>query len=165
MDTISTSGKDGNSVILKGKVGEVSEIEKNVYDGESLGRIDTDNSHKNYLYAGVQNRQNLKFLQKVKMKVTLNVMNFNLYRFQKIDIRFYKLKEFDDKQLTVQINQETIDNPGVDYDKDRINQRLSGEWLITGINYSFNKIGGFSQDVTLVRRELGFNENDFTESN
>jgi hypothetical protein len=165
MDTISTSGKDGDSVILKGKVGEVSEIEKNVYDGESLGRIDTDNSHKNYLYAGVQNRQNLKFLQKVKMKVTLNIMNFNLYRFQKLDIKFYKLKEIDDDKVAVQVNKDTINNPGVDYDEKKLNQRLSGEWLITGINYSFNKVGGFMQDITLVRRELGFNENDFDENN
>ena len=99
------------------------------------------------------------------MKVTLNIMNFNLYRFQKIDIRFYKLKELSDKENVVQINQKNIDKTGIDYDEKKLNQRLSGEWLITGINYSFNKIGGFSQDVTVVKRELGFNENDFNENN
>ena len=45
-------------------------------------------------------------------------------------------------------------------DEKRINKRLSGEWLITAINYSFNTIGGFTQDITLVKRELGINDND-----
>lgn len=161
MDTISTPGKKGDNVILKGRVNDVSEIEKNLWDSEYLGKMDIDNMHENYLYAGMQNKQNLRYLQKVKMKISLNVMNFNLYRFQKVDIKFYKLKELSDKEVKVQVNKKSIDNPGVDYDHDKINQRLSGEWLITGINYTFNKYGGFSQDITLVRRELGFNENDY----
>ena len=162
MDTISTPGAKGKNVIMKGKVGQTSDIAKNSFDGEFLGIYDSDNIHPNYLYAGMQNKQNLEFLQKIKMKVTLGMMNFNLYRFQKIEIRFYKLKEFSDKETTVEVSQQNIDKgTGMDFDYDKINQRLSGEWLITAINYTFNKVGGFSQELTVVRRELGFNENDY----
>ena len=162
MDTISTPGPTGKNIIMKGKVGQVSEIAANSFDGDFLGVFDTDNVHKNYLYAGMQNKQNLEFLQKVKMKITLGIQNFNLYRFQKIEVRFYKLKEMNDDKQQVQVNQENIEKGvGADFDTKRLNQRLSGEWLITSINYTFNKIGGFSQELTLVRRELSFNENDF----
>jgi hypothetical protein len=162
MDTISTPGPAGKNIIMKGKVGQVSEIAANSFDGDFLGVFDADNVHKNYLYAGMQNKQNLEFLQKVKMKITLGIQNFNLYRFQKIDVRFYKLKEMNDEVQQVQVNQENMEKGvGADFDAKRLNQRLSGEWLITTINYTFNKIGGFSQDLTLVRRELSFNENDF----
>jgi hypothetical protein len=162
MDTISTPGAMGKNVIMKGKVGQTSDIAKNSWDGDFLGVYDSDNVHPNYLYAGMQNKQNLEFLQKVKMKVTLGMMNFNLYRFQKIEVRFYKLKELSDKETRVEVTEENVNKlDGVDFDADKINQRLSGEWLITAINYTFNKIGGFSQELTLVRRELGFNENDY----
>jgi hypothetical protein len=162
MDTISTPGANNKNVILKGKIGKNSEIANNSWDGDFMGVIDSDNVHKNYLYAEMQNNQNLEFLQKVKIKITLGMMNFNLYRFQKIELRFYKLQEMSDKKVIANINPDTLAKDATkDYDIDRLNQRLSGEWLITAINYTFNKIGGFSQEVTLVRRELGFNENDY----
>ena len=162
MDTISTPGAKGKNVIMKGKVGQVSEIANNSWDTDFLGVYDTDNVHTNYLYAGMQNKQNLEFLQKVKMKVTLGMMNFNLYRFQKIEIRFYKLKEMNNDKVQIEVNDTTVQKgAGMDFDAKRLNQRLSGEWLITAINYTINKIGGFAQDITLVRRELGFNENDY----
>jgi hypothetical protein len=162
MDTISTPGAMGKNVIMKGKVGQNSDIARNSWDGDFLGVYDSDNVHPNYLYAGMQNKQNLEFLQKVKMKVTLGMMNFNLYRFQKIEVKFYKLKELSDKETRVEVTEDNVKKlDGADFDYDKINQRLSGEWLITAINYTFNKIGGFSQELTLVRRELGFNENDY----
>lgn len=162
MDTISTPGAKGKNVIMKGKVGQTSDIAKNSWDGDFLGIYDSDNCHPNYLYAGMQNKQNLEFLQKVKMKVTLGMMNFNLYRFQKIEVKFYKLKEFTDEETRIKIDPKNLDEASkLDFDSDKINQRLSGEWLITAINYTFNRIGGFSQELTLVRRELGFNENDY----
>ena len=165
MDTISTPGAKGKNVVLKGQVGQVSEIAANSWDGEFLGTYDSDNVHPNYLYAGIQNKQNLDFLQKVKMKVTLGVMNFNVYRFQKIDIRFYKMKEFEDDKVAVEVTEKNVEQfAGADFDAKKLNQRLSGEWLITAINYTFNKVGGFAQELTLVRRELGFNENDYSKA-
>jgi hypothetical protein len=116
------------------------------------------------MYAYEQNLKNIEYLQKVKMVVNLKVINFNLYRFQKIKVKFYKLHELDANEKTVNFTQQDIDNPSFvskDYDADKINNRLTGEWLITAINYTFNKIGGFSQEVTMVKRELGFNKEDF----
>ncbi|MDY0268775.1 hypothetical protein [Trichloromonas sp.] len=163
MDTITTTGKNNDQVVLKGKVGEISELMENSIDYMNLGKIDTDNVHSNYLYAKQQNIKNLNALQKIKVKVVINLMNFNLYRFQKIQLKFYKMDDIsitDDKPIKP--TPEKVENyNGENYDENRINKRLSGEWLITAINYTFNKISGFSQEVTLVKRELGFNDDDF----
>lgn len=161
MQSISTTGSDGNQVILKGKVDEV--MDENLVTTRGMkGSQDNDNVHRNFLYAYDQNMQNLEFLQKVKAKISLKLMNYNLYRFQKVKIKFYKLSELHNDDKPVVVNEDTVKNEkGVDYDENRINQRLSGEWLITAINYTFNRVSGFSQDITLAKRELGFNNEDY----
>lgn len=165
LDTISTPGNKGENVILKGQIGEISDLVENSVDIINLGKIDTDNVHANFPYAYQQNRKNLLYLQKVKIKVVLSSMNFNLYRFQKIELKFYKTDEMHDDDKTIEVTEKSVSqNADKDFDEKRINKRLSGEWLITAINYTFNKVGGFSQEVTLVKRELGFNDNDYNKS-
>lgn len=162
LDTISTAGKGGDNVVLKGSTDETTSLVDLSYDTVSMGKYDSDNVHENYLYSFQQNSKNLDFLQKVKIKVSLTIMNFNLYRFQKIKIDFYKLDEMYDDVEPVDLKPDNVEKmAGSDFDEKRKNKRLSGEWLITAINYTFNKVGGFTQDVTLVRRELGFNDEDY----
>lgn len=156
VDSLSTS--EDNEAILKGRTGEMSQIYKNSINSEYLGTIDVDNVHPNFLYAKVQNEQNIDFFQKVRMKIVLKSMNFNLYRFQKVEVRLYKLEELNLDTLPTDINE---NNRSIDWDKHRLNQRLSGDWLVIGINYMFNKHSGFLQEVILARRELSFNEVDF----
>lgn len=161
-DTISTPGPKGENLILKGKVGEISELVEQSVDIINLGKIDTDNVHDNYPYARQQNLKNMASLQKVKIKVTLTMMNFNLYRFQKIELKFYKLSEISEEEVIEVVDESSINKRvGKDFDEKKLNKRLSGEWLITAINYTFNMVNGFSQEVILVKRELGFNDNDF----
>ena len=161
MDTITSTNSE--DVILKGKVGEITELNDKSVKNFNSGKLDTDNVHENYLYAENQNIRNLKSLQKIKTKITLTIMNFNLYRFQKIKMKFYKMDDLsnvDDKPIKVS-NKNINDSINKDFDEHRLNNRLTGEWLITAINYTFNKVGGFSQEVTLVKRELGFTDEDF----
>jgi hypothetical protein len=166
MDTITSVGNNGNNIIMKGGIGEVSDLMQYSFDGIYGGKIDTDNVHQYYTIAGIQNQKNLEYLQKVKIKITIKSNNFNLYRFQKIKMKFYKIKEMVDNkgEDNLEVSKENIDKvaaEGSSKDEKKLNQRLSGEWLITSINYSFNKVSDFLQEVTLVKRELSFNENDF----
>jgi hypothetical protein len=157
MDTISIQGTKGEQVILKGDINEITELAEQSWDNISLGRYDSDNVHPNFVYAQQHNLKNLESLQKIKMIISLNVMNFNLYRFQKINIKFYKLHEMNNNNS--KLKEEDISN-NKDLDEERLNNRLTGDWLITAINYTFNKTGGFIQEVTVVKRELGFNKED-----
>lgn len=165
MDTISTPGPDGNNIIMKGGVGEVSDLQLLSTTSEYNGKIDTDNAHKYFLYAYKTHELNLKYLQKIRMKITITSANFNLYRFQKLKVRMYRINEFNKNEekaeeykspdFSKSVSDSTIK------DEDKMNQRLSGEWLITSINYVYGANDAFEQEVVLVRRELTFNNNDF----
>jgi len=145
IDTISTIG-DGTQIIMKDQPGVNNQLTEFTLNTKYMGKIDTDNCHENYLYVETQNNLNLDFLQKIKMLVTLEQPNWSLYRFQKINVELYNLKRVDANENT------PIDN------SNKIIEKLSGEWLITAINYTYdnggNKNNGTRQNITLIKREL-----------
>lgn len=154
LDTISSKGDNSDKIVLKGQPQNNNygiDQQKNYF----LGKIDTDNSHKNYLYAEQSNMHNIKFIQNISMTVILRNINFHLYRFQQVRINIYKLK-----QLGSDVNPVTSADieSSKDVDKYKLNERLSGDWLIVGINYTYrkreNSAGKMVQEVNLVRREL-----------
>jgi len=119
--------------------------------GRYLGKLDIDNMHENYLFADQQNSYNMLMLQKTNMLITLTRPNFSLNRFQKVLLELYSLGQLDD----VGFNQDAVTtekNPKVDDAK--INKRLSGEWIIIGISYTFSKKDGNVQEITLAKRSL-----------
>ena len=159
MDTISTAGDDKSKIVLKQRNDDVNTNSGNVQQKKKyfMGKIDTDNVHKNFIYTQLQNQNNIKSLQKIKINVVLPNPNFELYRFQPVEIVLYDLNDMQAKTGKSDNSvQQTINN------ENRINNRLSGKWLITGINWVFDKPSGrskgnqtvFRQEVTLVRREL-----------
>lgn len=153
LDTISTKGDKSDKIVLKGQPQDSNynfDQEKNYF----LGKNDTSNSHPNYLYAEQLNLHNLEFLQKVRMNIVLKKINFQLYRFQPINIQLYKMKELDSDPNPV--TQSDIES-GKNIDKYKLNERLSGDWLIVGINYTYKRSGNndnLVQEITVVRREL-----------
>lgn len=155
LDTISTKGDKGDKIVLKGQPDDNNyglNQEKNYF----LGKNDTDNSHGNYLYAEQMNHHNLEFLQKINMNIILKRINFQLYRFQIIHMDFYKLRELD-PSLNPVAHPEI--ESGKNTDKYKLNERLSGDWLIIGINYTYvrsKKGNGDSlvQEISVVKREL-----------
>jgi len=154
LDSISDTDNN-SSIVLKGNPERPdSKFSNNVFNQTYLGKMDTDNVHKNYLYAYNQNLNNIKFLQKIKMVVVLNQANFNLYRFQKVNVVLYKMSQImqGDEEQTQNLDNSQLDKAGERNWK--INDRLSGEWLITGINMTFDKDNGSVQEVTMIKREL-----------
>lgn len=110
------------------------EISEYNWDGDFNGKTDEDNVHKNYNLALTLNEFNISKLQKMSMVVTLQLVNFEVKRFQKILIDFISINLLND------------DNG--------VKEKLSGYWLCTGINYNFKRNGGATQEITLVRRDL-----------
>lgn len=143
LDSISDVG-DGTKIVLKDQPGQNEGLTKFVRSANYIGKLDTDNVHENYLLANSQNTMNLDFLQKIKMVVTLSQPNYSLYRFQKVLVELYKLSQL------------TADEQKSD-DSDKLNKRLSGEWLITAINFTYTKNKGPVQEITLIKRELSAN--------
>jgi hypothetical protein len=120
------------------------------YSGKYLGKMDSDNVHENYLYANQHNIYNLMMLQKTNMLITIKRPNFSLYRFQKILVEIFSLTELDGQGN----NQDVVTTENNNPDNTKINKILSGEWIITGINYTFSGNDGNIQEITLAKRSL-----------
>jgi len=149
LDTISTKGDKGDQIVLKGQPDD-NNYSLNQQKNYFLGKVDTTNAHKNYLYAEQSNLHNMEYLQKVRMNIVLKNLNFQLYRFQPVKIELYKLRELDGSLNPVTPNDV---KSAKDTDKYKLNERLSGDWFIVGINFSYVS-GNFIQEITVVKREL-----------
>ncbi len=159
IDSISNND-DSNKIIMKGNDIESDDLYNNMSINTWIGKIDTDNAHENYLHSMLQNKMNLQFLQKLKMKVRLQKMNFGLYRFQKVNVELYNLGKTVDKtnaneiDVNKQDNRENNSKKEIDKFEETIINKLSGEWLIIAINFIYDKSQGNIQEITLVKREL-----------
>jgi len=132
LDTISNPSTD--KIVLKSYEKKTN---TRIYN---MGFQDQDNVHENFLYSKKQNENNIEFLQKIKMNIVIQNPNMSIYRFQNVELVLYELnKPYEGDDAKKQSH--------------RINERLSGAWLIVGINYIFEK-NNFYQEITLVKREL-----------
>lgn len=128
-------------------VDESSQLyEESINDEFFFGKYDTDNVHKNYSLAKYTNKFNLDTLEKMKMVITLNKLNFSIKRFQNIKIEIYNPQDL----FSQDANTKSAEN--------NLNTKLSGYWFVTGINYIFKrnglKGGAMEQEITLMRRDL-----------
>jgi hypothetical protein len=120
--------------------------EECVNDEYFTGKIDTDNNvHQNYSLAKVANQFHLNGMEKMKMIVILNQVNFSVKRFQNIKVEIYNQNDL------------LSSNANIKKPLDNINPKLSGYWFVTGINYLYKRSGGVEQEITLMRRELSIN--------
>ena len=140
-DVDATTSSGNETIILKGSKMDKEAFDNN-YTTQNNGKIDTDNVHKNYTYAHTQNRRNLDDLQKLELKIELPNINYNLYKFQKVNV----------KVLNVEIS---VTN------SDRVEWRYSGDWIVADIIYLFDGTH-FTQEVRLVRKELGKTPEEIT---
>ena len=147
-----SEGSDNNSITLKGNPFlEKDLLYEESINGKWMGKLDTYNVHENFLHTDIQNENNLKFLQKLKLSIKMGKPNYSLYRFQKILVELYNFGQIENEEE----QNGKQPNPGEQgqYDSKIIN-RLSGEWLITAINFTFTRDEGNIQEITLVKREL-----------
>lgn len=133
--TVDSTTSDGSkSIILKGAKNDDKYQKENVKH-KFMGKLDTDNVHKNYNYAGTQNRINLNNLNKIVINATLPNANWNLYKYMKIGVDIINASS-------------TPTNPGI------VDWRYSGYYILADIEYTWNgKTMG--QKLRLVRKELG----------
>lgn len=127
-------------VVLEGSPGAEDMNVKYIYGG----KIDTDNTHKNYFYAKALNDRNIRNITNISMNITFDQPNFNLYIYQKVKVNFIK------------------QNPRADHEDTQrgiINERLTGDWLITDISYHWNG-SSLHQSMIITRKELGKTEEE-----
>lgn len=136
--TIEGTTKDGDTThTLK-----AAKMDAKFYDENTstidLGKIDTDNVHKNYLYATELNRRNIDELSNIQMTTIMPNLNMNLYKSQKVNVTLVN----------------TV--PGIS-DPDRFKWQYCGDWIISDISFNVvmeNGIKSFYQETKLIRKEL-----------
>lgn len=143
VDSITTEGD--KTIILKGQPGDEEFFRQNI-NNIWIGKLDkyeedgSGNSHVNFNYSLIQNEINIDEISKISIEIDLPSPNFNVYIYQKIYLAL--------------INQK----PGLFHTSLRY-KRLTGNWLITGINFIFDG-KKHHQKITLIKRELELDENE-----
>lgn len=132
VDSLTSDTKE--QVVLKGAPGDKDDIETNFRTSYG-GKIDTTNVHQNWSYAVEQNKRNLTNLSNITLQADLPNPNYNLYKFQKIKINIVNQKQ-------------TVS------DKDLIDKRISGDWVIIDIKFIWNG-NSLKQSIICTRKELG----------
>lgn len=136
LDTITSTGSENNSIYLKGEPGSTDFYTKNARN-HYMDKMDTKNMYPDYLWAKMQNSENLQDLQKIVMQIVLPIPNFNIRRFEKIKLLF---------------TNNSLGTKAV-----QRNLKLNGEWLVTGVKFEWNGKSLY-QFVNIVKRELTFGE-------
>ena len=137
LDTLSDDTDRRNLIDLKSPGQGGKEFYKSNFTQEYIGKLDVDNIHANYNYADFINNRNLQELEKITLIATLPHPNFSLYIFQKISVAI--LNQFSDL-----------------YNK-RVNERLTGNYLITNIKFEYSS-KGMIQILHLSRRDLSITD-------
>jgi hypothetical protein len=164
---------------LKGRYGSNGEArykleKKHKYLGRQFYSDDlkSKNSHLNYNYGIVQNIMNMEELEKMQLVVELGTNDMAFYRFQKIPVVIYEhsaqkksVVDLKDERLKDVGMQETHfdgakqDAPqtstegGDNANTAKINDMLSGNYLVGKIIYKYTKDEGMKQKLHLFRRE------------
>jgi hypothetical protein len=158
---------------LRGRYGSEGEArygleKKHKYGGRQYynDTATSRNTHLNFNYTVVQNLHNMAELEKMQLVVDLGVSNMALYRFQKVPVIIYEhdttKKNVTDQRAErleeVGMKEGHFDEAKLNSEVDpnqtaRINDFLSGTYLIGKILYRYYPNEGMTQRLHLLRRE------------
>ena len=151
---------------LKGRRGEERYLDevKYKYVGRSSNLTNATNTHPNYLFAEIQNTQNMAELSKLSLEVELDSFNPGLYRFQKVPVIIYTdgfaANSMQEGAELVKNNQgfDNNDESGGESKsasgEQSINSFLTAHYIIGGIQIIYkSSTGKLTQKLTLLRRE------------
>lgn len=132
-----------------------------------MGRIHTDqetsNTHLNYNFARLHNKQNIDELYKMTLEVELSTFNPGIHRFQKLPIVIFNqttAQTSADNELKKAKKDKNFD-AGKEQDRDdqiadpsSIDEFLTGFYVVGGITYTYSRrLQKITQKLTLLRRE------------
>lgn len=146
VESLNTDGVR-DKILNKGRIKEDFYNNTNKYKwlGNQMS-LPKGNAHENHIYARVHNWQNIQDLEKMMLYVVLSKPNFNIYRGQRIPVVIINMGNT--------MRQKSTQDEGASAE-DRISRDkfLTGYYMVHGIKYYWDAIGGFKQELLLTRRE------------
>lgn len=168
---LNTPGTESDRIPLRGRADEDYWRDNNKvkYLGKQSSE-DFQNMHSNYMYAIGNNYGNMDEIEKMVMEIELEVINWSLYRFQRVPVIIYNTGEMDNKKLANRDEQlgeaEQPQNANTpedeaegEYDPNGPNQQiknefLSGYYVISEMKYTYDQsTNKIQQKLKLLRRE------------
>ena len=160
----STSMKD-IAEPLKGRRDEERYIQeiKYKYMGRRHSDPETSNTHLNYTFSELHNKQNMDELDKMYLEIEISSFHPGIRRYQRIPVAIYNTVHAKVAvDSAIKIKKEELGfktKPKADLednlsDKTAIDEFLSGFYIVGSIRYTFKKSEGIvKQKMTLLRRE------------
>ena len=143
------------------------------YMGRKNTDPDTSNTHLNYTFSEIHNKQNLEELDKLSLTIEMPAFNPSLHRFQKIPVVIYNVtgrQTGADTQLKKNQTDYGFDPPAEANLEDKladgtaVDNFLSGFYVIGSIIYRYSaKTEKISQELNLLRREWPSRTNNINE--
>ncbi len=169
VDPLTTEGSEEEFILPKGRADEMLYKTQVKYKflGKQLsgGGLDAGyNVHENYIFAHILNYQNLEEIKKMSLSIELEMVNFNLYRYQRVPISIYESRETN-KILIGNRDGELGESEGNDKELEEgnatnvgggqiKNEFLSGFYIIDEIEYIYTGVGSsITQKINCLRRE------------
>lgn len=150
---------------LKGRRGEERYLDeiKYKYVGRSSNSTNVSNTHPNYLFAKIQNTQNMAELSKLQLEVELDAFNPGIYRYQKLPVAIYT-DGFRANAMAESVEKVKADGGFDNIAEDDSTQPTGGEQTLNMFLSAFYIVGGIqiiykassgklTQKLTLLRRE------------
>ena len=184
VDPLTTPGAESGYILSKGKANDDFYKKQIKYKwlGKQATLTEGGNVHDNYIFSGLLNFQNLTEIGKLSLNITLDGLNFYIYKYMRIPIAIYedgsegvdrmgKLKIRDKDLGEDDYSSKGNDTPGrggegqgsddetsnesIGTDpRDQIkNEHVSGYYIVNGIEYTFNGTGPVKMKLNLIRRE------------
>lgn len=162
VEALVTEGNEDSKIIMKGRPNEdfYKTQQKYNYTGIQYSYPE-HNVHENYYLAKIHNMMNLAEIEKMNVEVTINKINFNFIRFEKVPM-IYQVDG--DQELGKKLNDELDDefNANEYAEKIIVDPFYSGWYAIKGfkVEYTQNEVAAGSvmnsplkQTFILTRRE------------
>lgn len=151
MDTLIGEPEEGE-ITLRGRKDEDHTTIKKY---KNLGIQVNSNVHKNYFHAGVQNEYNLSNLKKMGMTVKTNMPNLYIHRYDTIPVFIFNTNNTTKMVAESQpdTNDDESDKTKLEPANTRLDEVLSGFYLVLDIQYNYDHTGAYGTTYTLVKRE------------
>lgn len=157
-ETIKSDGKENEYMSQKGKINNKNwrKNTRHCWNGLTYSLPD-HTTHPFFYQAKIQNEFNLREIDKFTIEITLNDINFNIYRYMTIPIIWYEYGDIAEKKRFDQSNiPEDVDNPSlgetIPYN---INSFITDFYVVKGYSYEFTgDIEQMGNDVHLVQHKI-----------
>ncbi len=141
IETLNTDGSQNMKILKGGDNEDHTTFQKYKF----VGSQQNSNVHEKYMDSIVNNKLNVDEITKMGIDVVIQTLNPNLYRYQVLPVVLFMF-DAQMKQIATKYPKEASYDATVDTE-------LSGYYVVSEINYFYNKHNKYSMSVRLLRRE------------